>query len=184
MVSDNLFLNRRATEVEKKISSLERALVTRVACGEIGTLAQSGKTPMQSGKPYAIAIKSVREQLDGQSIKSKVIKELELVLRNVKIKNIRKIKNGIIIETNSKDHIKRIVGCTKIADLGMRTEKFRDQTGRCLIFEVLRMWSNTEVLNELYNKNGESTDQQKFKVFTMTVDRRKPKNAMMNLLIL
>lgn len=79
--------------------------------------------------------------------------------------------------TNSEEDITQIVNCSKINEIGMKTKKVKGYSGRCLIFDVPRGWSDSEILKEIWSKNGGGMHEAKFNASSKVVDRRRLKDT-------
>ncbi|KAK2574694.1 hypothetical protein KPH14_012939 [Odynerus spinipes] len=97
---------------------------------------------------------------------------------NVRVKAVRKTKNGIAIETASEYEMKKVLECKKMDELGLKVELPKKIGPKVIVYDVPNEMANETLLDELYSKNVKEYECERvFKERVRVVSRASKKGA-------
>ncbi len=153
-VMKNRFLEGRICELEKRMGKHRGVAVAKENEGK-----EEGKTAAQQ-KSWAVVVRAKRSETDegvddrGESGKKDIIKKVEPMLTDVRVRAMKRLKNGnVVMETMSEREARRIKECVREQVRYVTVEDVKTMKPRVLVYDVPSEMSEREVLNELYNKN-------------------------------
>lgn len=103
-------------------------------------------------KNFAVVVRGEKE-MDGEKVKKAVISKVAAQLKSVRVAAIRKIKDGVVIETVSETEQRLVKECAAFAKAGLRVDEPRKVGPKLLIFDVPVDMQDEELLDDLYEKN-------------------------------
>ncbi|CAG9825804.1 unnamed protein product [Phaedon cochleariae] len=103
-------------------------------------------------KTFAVAVKSDKGEKVEEIMKK--VDEMSRDLKTVRVRTVRKIKDGVVIEAATQEDAKNIR--TKIKGKNLKIAEAITLNPKIIVFDVPKEVTDTELLEDLYNKNGMS----------------------------
>ncbi|CAG9825808.1 unnamed protein product [Phaedon cochleariae] len=103
-------------------------------------------------KTFAVAVKSDKGEKVEEIMKK--VDEMSRDLKTVRVRTVRKIKDGVVIEAATQEDAENIR--TKIKGKNLKIAEAIKINPKVIVFDVPKEITDAELLEDLYNKNGMS----------------------------
>ena len=133
-----------------------QSVVVKPKASEVNTKAIKPKAKPKVLRPqdtHSIYIKDLGNKLSGDEVKDKVLKTVSNAVKSIRVKAVRRTKNGIFVETATREELNLLKSSGAIAEAGLIASDAEPSSAKLLIFEVPGDLSDKEILEDIFAKN-------------------------------
>lgn len=140
----------KVTALECELKS--RDLITNVNNGRIGEYSAETQMPQ---KRNLILVKNLDEanKKDSDEVKRLVTGALTSDVDRLRIRNMIKVRDGVLIETESEGDLNIIKNSQPLKDTGLQIKPPIQVKPKIIMFSTERDWTDEQILKDIYYKN-------------------------------
>lgn len=115
----------------------------------------TAKRDPKPGPKYEAIIKSAKpdERMDSESIKKTVLQAINPVSSGIRVKAVRKLKEGLIVETDTQDGLDKIIASCKVEDGKLTAVRTTRRQPRVVVYDVPATLTEDEFREALLQQN-------------------------------